>query len=100
EARSATARPAEARSATARPAEARSATARLSEVRCVASRCAARFRAAPPPSLGHFIRVAHSRTLSMRCRICPAVASALGGPPHTRRSSVWITPCGLPLWWV
>lgn len=45
----------------------------------------------------HRIRVAHSCTLAIRCRSCPAVASALGGPPHTRRSSVWITPCGLPL---
>lgn len=43
------------------------------------------------------IRVAHSCTFLIRSRSCPAVASALGGPPQTRRSSVWITPCGLPL---
>ncbi|BBC33564.1 hypothetical protein SGFS_048580 [Streptomyces graminofaciens] len=36
----------------------------------------------------HCIRVAHSCTLAIRCRNCPAVASALGGPPHTRRTSV------------
>lgn len=52
----------------------------------------------PPP--GHFIRVAHSWTFAMRVWIWWAVASALGGPPQTRRSSLWITPCGLPLWWV
>ncbi len=44
------------------------------------------------------MRVAHSWTFLIRSRICPAVASALGGPPQTRRSSVWTTPCGLPLW--
>lgn len=43
------------------------------------------------------IRVAHSWTFLIRSRIWPPVASALGGPPHTRRSSVWMTPCGLPL---
>ncbi|CAM5284184.1 hypothetical protein STANM309S_06669 [Streptomyces tanashiensis] len=46
----------------------------------------------------HRMRVAHSWTFLIRSRICPAVASALGGPPQTRRSSVWMTPCGLPLW--
>lgn len=47
----------------------------------------------------HRIRVAHSWTFLIRSLSCPAVASALGGPPQTRRSSVWITPCGLPVWW-
>jgi hypothetical protein len=48
----------------------------------------------------HRIRVAHSRTFLIRSVSCPALASALGGPPQTRRSSLWITPCGLPLWWL
>ncbi len=54
----------------------------------------------PPPPCGrgsHRIRVAHSWTFLIRSLSCPAVASALGGPPQTRRSSVWMTPCGLPL---
>ncbi len=41
-----------------------------------------------PHPTDYRIRVAHSCTLAIRCRNCPAVASALGGPPHTLRSSV------------
>ena len=51
----------------------------------------------PGPLGGQRIFVAHSRTFLIRSFSCPAVASALGGPPHTRRSSLWMTPCGWPV---
>ncbi len=36
----------------------------------------------------------------MRSSSCSIVAWALGGPPHSRRSSAWILPCGRPVrWW-
>ena len=36
----------------------------------------------------------------MRCSSCSTVQTAVGGPPHWRRSSPWIAPCGRPVrWW-
>lgn len=32
------------------------------------------------------------RNVAMRSSSCSTVAIAVGGPPHTRRSSLWIAP--------
>jgi hypothetical protein len=40
---------------------------------------------------------AQRRTISIRALICSPVASGSGGPPHARRSSACITPCGWPV---
>ena len=38
--------------------------------------------------------------VAIRSSSCSIVAWALGGPPHSRRSSAWILPCGRPVrWW-
>ncbi|GCE02066.1 hypothetical protein EHYA_09843 [Embleya hyalina] len=64
--------------------------------------------ASPGPGLGnpprhatrprtHRPDVAHSRIFPIRASNCPAEAWATAGPPHTRRSSLWICPCVCPV---
>ena len=35
----------------------------------------------------------------MRACSCSSLASEATGPPHSLRSTVWVTPCGWPLRW-
>ncbi len=44
------------------------------------------------PLDGYFRVAAHFRIMAMRSRIWSAVAWAMAGPPHDRRSSAWMTP--------
>lgn len=53
----------------------------------------------PASATRHRDDVAHCWIFEIRSCNCPADACAVGGPPHTRRSSLWMTPCGCPLRW-
>lgn len=53
----------------------------------------------PPRPRTHRPDVAHSRIFPIRASNCPADAWATAGPPHTRRSSLWICPCVCPVRW-
>ncbi len=49
------------------------------------------------PISDYFCPTAQARSLAILSRICGGLACATGGPPQARRSSLWITPCGLPV---
>ena len=52
------------------------------------------------PDAYEVLRVAaHSRTRSIRARSWVALATAAAGPPHSRRSSAWVTPWACPVRW-
>ena len=51
----------------------------------------------PPLIRGQRRAVAQPRIMSMRARIWSAVACGSGGPPHARRRSAWMAPCGCPV---